>query len=313
MNNRTYSLATVLLILLALTPASAEPTGAPKTTIAISGFDLKSDFLADYGYSSDGGGLAAMMTNALSQSGQFIVLERTAISDVFAEQELTAAGLVRAESAAAPGQLIGAQILVVGHVTEFSEAEAGDSMSLGLADLGSKSLGIGLAPSSVEGVVGIDVRLIDATTGQIVSTFSVRAKKKSSSLGLRVSAKDLDFGQSSFQDSALGKAARKAINKATKQIVDAAVAVEWQGRIVDVDMGEVIINAGDSAGVAIGDRYQVYRVSKVLRDPQTGRVLGQRKRRVAEIQIFETHQEMAFGRVTDGEHSELRSNDIVTL
>jgi len=303
----------VVLFSLLAHPAWAEPQQAPKTTVAVMGFGLKSDFESAYGSTAAGGGLTAMLSSELEQTGQFLIVERPGLSDVFSEQELTAAGLVRPESAAAPGQLIGAQILVSGEVTEFSQAESGETGSMGIGGIGSNNFGIGLAPSSRKGVIGVDVRLIDATTSQVLSSFHVREEVESKSLGLKLVFKDASIAQSSFNDSALGKAARKAMAQIVQRIVAAAAETPWSGRVVDVDADEVAINAGGKAGIEVGERYQIFRITKVLRDPTTGRVLGERKRRVGEITIVEVDAEVAFGRFVQGDHGVPKNNDLVTL
>lgn len=304
----------VMAALLAMSAtAAAKPQAGPRNTIAVAGFGLKSDFEATYGSTEGAGGLAAMLSTALEQTGEFVVIERTALSDVFAEQELTAAGLVRSESAATPGELIGARILVMGQVTEFTEAESGGGFSLGLAGIGSKKLGIGLAPSSSKGVVGIDVRLVDATTSQLLATFNVREEVKGTSFGVALALEDISLGQKSFQKSALGKAARKAIDQVVSRVVKAAEETPWSGRVVDVEASEVVINAGGQAGIAVGERYQIHRVTKVLRDPASGRILGERKQRIGEITIFEVADEMAFGKLSPDASDTPKANDLVTV
>ena len=130
-------------------PAWAKPSHGPRLTITVARFNLKADFEAVYGPTDVGGGLTSMLTTALSESNRFLVVERGLISDVFAEQELTAAGLVSEEAAARPGKLIGAQLLVVGSITEFNEAESGKGFSIGIGGLGGrKRLGLGVAPQN---------------------------------------------------------------------------------------------------------------------------------------------------------------------
>lgn len=302
-----------LALTLVCSQVLAEARGAPKMTVAVMEFGLKSDFQAHYGVSSIDGNLAAMMTSALNATDRFLVVERTALTDVLAEQELTAAGLVRTENAAEPGKLLGARLLLVGHVTEFSHAQSGNGLSLGLANLGSDDLGVGLAPNSTSAIVGIDVRVIDSTTGQVVQTFHVREKAKKRSLGLRVSGSEVELGTSSFENTVLGKAARRAVARVAKEAAEVAATVPWSGLVVDVEHEEVVINAGSHAGIEVGDRYRISRVGKILRDPATGRVLGERTRAIADVEVVEVVEEMSFARLLSGSADIPRTGDKVTL
>jgi curli biogenesis system outer membrane secretion channel CsgG len=84
--------------------ATLEPYDGPKARIAVSRFVVK----AAKAYGAIGDGLADMLATALFQSNRYVVLERQALSDVLAEQDLGASGRVRAETAAAIGRIEGA-------------------------------------------------------------------------------------------------------------------------------------------------------------------------------------------------------------
>ena len=75
-------------------PADAMPKiSGPKRTISVGKFDAIGAFTAKYGNWDIGGGLSAMMTTALIESGQFIVVERANLQQVLSEQELKASRL----------------------------------------------------------------------------------------------------------------------------------------------------------------------------------------------------------------------------
>ena len=212
-----------------------------------------------------------------------------------------------------PGELIGARLIVMGEITEFSRTTSGNRGSVGVAAVGERGVALGLAPTSSEGVVSMDVRIVDSELGQVMSTFSVRKAVKRTSLGLRLDFGGTSIEQQSFTDSPLGKALREALVEVTRQIVAETDGLPWQGRVVDFDGGEVAINAGARDGIAIGERYEIYRVTKVLRDPATGRVLGARKRHIGALIVDEVDDQLAFGRFTPGAHGQPQPNDLVTL
>lgn len=278
----------------------------PKRTVAVASFGAKSDFLFQYGLSDLGGGLAAMLTTALVESGQFIVVERPDLTVILAEQELGANGLTTSESAPRLGALIGAQLLITGNVTEFSEVESGSGFSFGLGG----SVGIGLSPQKRKGVVGLDIRVTDATTGQVVFAYHVREKVKSRSFALDIAVSNFSIGGSDFSKTPLGKAARKAINTVVVEFAEEVAQREWSGQVVDFEFGEVAINSGSNAGIQAGDSFQIQRVTRVLTDPTTGQIIGQRKHEIGSIRITEVAENVAFG-TFEGDYPPQRG-DIVT-
>lgn len=279
----------------------------PKRTVAVASFLAKSDFLRQYGLSDLGGGLAAMLSTALVESGQFIVVERPDLNAVLGEQELGANGLTTAESAPRLGNLIGAQLLILGNVTEFDESTSGRGFSFGMGG----KVGLGVSPQSRKGIVGIDVRVVDTTTGQVVASYHVREEVKARAITVNVAVSGYNVGGSDFSKTPLGKAARKAINTVVVQFAEAAAEREWCGQVIDFEFGEVAINAGAGAGIRAGDSFRIYRVTRVLTDPTTGRVLGQRKHAIGEIVITEVDDNFAFGSF-EGDY-EPRRGDIVSV
>lgn len=279
----------------------------PKRTVAVASFFAKSDFLRQYGLSDLGGGLAAMLATALVESGQFIVVERPDLSAVLGEQELGANGLTTPESAPRLGNLIGAQLLIMGNVTEFSESDSGRGFSVGVGG----RLGIGVSPQSRKGVVGIDVRVVDTSTGQVVAAYHVREEVKARSVNVNVAVSGYRVGGTDFNKTPLGKAARAAINTVVVQFARAAAERDWSGQVVDFELGEVAINAGAGAGIQAGDTFRIYRVTRVLTDPTTGQVLGQRKRAIGEVVITEVDENVAFGSF-QGEYEPQRGDIVAT-
>ena len=257
----------------------------PKRTVAVAPFGVTSNFAAEYGFTDVGGGMAAMLATALVESSQFLVVERAQLSTVLAEQELGVNAMTTPESAVQPGSLLGAQLLIVGEVTEFSDADKGRGFGLGLS-LGQKQLG--LSPQSKTGTVGLDVRVIDTSSGRIVAVFQVREKLKSRAVAMNIGYKGRSAGISDFLRTPIGQAARSAINQVVQQFAVVAASQPWSGSVVDVEDQTLVINAGADSGVKVGDRFTIRRVAKVLTDPASGRVLGRR----TEIMGFATVEEV---------------------
>ena len=264
----------------------------PKRTVAVAPFGTKSDFLAQYGLTDVGGGLAAMLTTALIESGQVIVIERNRLSSLLNEQALQASGVVKAEGGPGIGRLVGAQLMIAGEVTEFSLAAKGKGFSFGLGSSGKR---LGLSPKAQTGTVAMDIRVIDTTSGEVVAAYAVHESIKSKALAVNVGLDQYSAGYTRFMKTPLGQAARVAITRAAQRFAEEMAAHTWTGNVVDFDRGDVSINAGAEAGIRIGDTLRVYRISKVLTDPATGRVLGQRKRAIGNVVIDGVEENLAFG------------------
>jgi curli biogenesis system outer membrane secretion channel CsgG len=280
----------------------------PKRTVAVAPFGVTSQFAAEYGFTDVGGGMAAMLATALVESNEFLVVERAQLSTVLAEQELGVNAMTTAESGVQPGQLLGAQLLIVGEVTEFSDAAKGRGFGLGFS-MGQKQLG--LSPQSKTGTVGLDVRVIDTANGRIVAAFRVREEVKSRSIAINVGYKGRSAGLSDFLRTPIGQAARNAINQVVQQFAAAASGQPWSGSVVEVEGGSLVINAGAEAGVRIGDRFVIRRVARLLTDPASGRVLGRRTEIMGFATVEEVGDALAYARFTPVFGSTAARGDLV--
>lgn len=252
-------------------PPSAPAAAGPKKRIAVLKFDVGAANASAAG-ADLGSGLAAQLTTALVNSGQYIVVERAELASVLREQELGMQRLVPGESAAQAGQLVGAQLLVRATVTDFDQKSGGGGLRLGVPLVGMGTGALGAATNV--GVVGIDMRVIDATTGQVVQSHHVEAKIESQALSADVGVRNMSFGGDAFEKTPLGQATRQAIEQAVTFVVAAGRPVAWTGRVVETNGDQVFVNAGTDAGLRTGDRFLVSTVGRTLTDPASGAVLG---------------------------------------
>lgn len=284
----------------------------PRRTVAVARFTTLPQFdLAQGGPADVGGGLAAMLTTALVDSGRFLVVERPQLEDVFSEQQLSANRLVNRESRVEPGQLVGAQWLITGHVTELSESVKGGGFSIG-ANIGGGTLGI--SPKKRVGTVAMDVRVIDTTTGAVVSSIQARESVTSRSIGFSAAVEDVDLASSRFNKTSVGQAARRAIEQVVHRLAETLADTRWSGRIVEFDGGEVVVNAGAEVGIEVGQVFEITHQAKALTDPVTGEVLGYRTRSLGTARVTEVLDRVAFAEFSPTTQSALPGrNDVVTL
>lgn len=138
---------------------------APRVTLAVMDFEVKAGHNAK-GTLADG--LSDMLVNALVETQCFRVVERSRMKDLLREQGLGLGGTVDASSAAEVGKMTGAQMLVMGTVTEFEEDANNSTIPLPFAG----KLSIGTAH------VGLQIRIVDSSTGVIMTSKSVNKKAK---------------------------------------------------------------------------------------------------------------------------------------
>jgi curli biogenesis system outer membrane secretion channel CsgG len=274
MKNRSIPVFVLILAVLTL-PLIAQDMSALKKRVAVVDFEDR----AHYGYDI-GKGVADMLVTALVESKKFMVIERTELEQVLNEQGLGQSGLVTPQSAAKVGQLLGAEMLVTGSVTEFGEKES--KVGGGLGRLGGLNVGV----SKKKARVAVDVRLVNVNTGEIVAAKSAVGEDASTGLD-NVGVNDIDFHNTDTWDNTqLGKASREAIEQCVEYITEGMESVPWVGKIIKAgDDGSIIMKPGSKGGVKPGMVFKVYRPGEELIDPDTGLSLGSEETMIGEIQV----------------------------
>jgi curli biogenesis system outer membrane secretion channel CsgG len=283
----------------------------PKRSVVVDKFDAVGSFTATYGAWDVGGGLAAMLTTALSQSGQFVVLERANVDRITYEQQLKANKVVNPETGPELFQVSGAQFIIIGSVTEFGAQDKGGGINIGLSGQGNNPLNALLGTTRTEGAVAIDMRIVDTTTTQVVQTVKVREPFSNTSVNVASTYKGIALGGNEFMNTPLGEATRHTIDKAVAQIIATAARQPWQAQIVDYDGKEVVINAGGNSGVKKGDHFNIERISQRFTDPATGEVLSTRKRSLGTLDITNVEDKVAFGNYTASNPDAPKRGDLV--
>jgi curli biogenesis system outer membrane secretion channel CsgG len=252
-------------------------------------------FKARYGDYDIGGGMAAMLTSALLESGQFLVTERANLSQILNEQELKGQQVTTGGTGPELGKLIGAQFLIYGAVTEFGTDDKGGGLSVGFMGLGGSQLGGSVGPQFSKGKVAMDIRVVDTTTGEIIENYRVEEKARSTALNAGINVKNVSIGSNQFMKTPLGEATRRAINAAVQRFTAGAAKIAWIGRIADVEGSDVYINAGKKDGVQQGDKFRVFRTTQAITDPDTGRVLKRKEQAIGTLEVIKVEDALAAG------------------
>jgi curli biogenesis system outer membrane secretion channel CsgG len=203
--------------------AQQESAFGAKARIAVSRFTNKTG--KGWWSGGIGDGMADMLATSLFNTNRFIVLERQAVQDVIQEQNLGASGRVSKETAAVIGKIEGAELLVMGAVTEFEPGASGAQGGIGGAGVpgwGGRILG-GITGGFREAHLAIDLRLVDARTSRIVAATSVEGTATDVNLGglLGGSGSSVALAGSlgGWSKTPLEKALRICLNKAVEFVV----------------------------------------------------------------------------------------------
>jgi len=169
------SILTILTALILSSSISAQIENVPKicpnlprdqkTVIAVSDFDIS----ARGAGSQSSAALKDMLSNALFGTGCFRIMERAKLASVSNEQNIGMSGGFNTRTTAKTGKLQGAQVLVMGNITEFKEKESGGA-------LGILTRTVGIAAASMKAHVGFVIKLVDANTGELLESKSFDKK-----------------------------------------------------------------------------------------------------------------------------------------
>lgn len=272
--------------------AAPAPSG-PKMIVCVDQFEGAGKLGWD-----EGPVMGAMLTDALMQSGRFLVVERPKLDNALKEQDLGAAGRINSQTALKIGAIVGAQYLIQGTVTQFEPGESGQSGRVGIPIGGFGSVGIG--GSKVTSKVAMQLRIIDLTTTVVLSTHKAEETATHKSIGADVYAKGFSVGGDQFKKTPLGETAEKCISKCVDHIIATLGSQPFRARVAAVEGKTIIINAGTNRGVTEGMVLNAMKQGKTITDPDTGLPLEVSFTKVGAVKVDSVSEKTAKCSVTEG-------------
>ena len=240
-------------------------------------------------------GIEAIVTDTMNRTGRFRLVERAALGDVLGEQDLASSGRVAKPSGAATGKVLGAELLVQVVVTDYEENTSGSSGGAG-GLLRKVPLVGGVGIKSGKGRVGLNFRLIDATTSEVLYTKQVESVIKQSGLTIAGAGwtGDALLGGfiSSYAKTPIGQAVIAGINKGVYELIKEIGARPAEGSVIKAEGKRVWLNIGDD-GVNMGDRLTVMSKGEELIDPDTGISLGSTDTALGDIEIIQVAEKFS--------------------
>lgn len=308
-------LALIALLSVLGVPAFAQTPAPARKRVAVLDFDYATvrSYVADiWGSDQDiGRGIADMLVTQMVRNGTYSVVERKQLDRILHEQNFQQSGRADASTAAQLGRILGVDAIIIGSVTQFGR----DDKKLGVGGgvrVGGVGIG-GIGRRSSKAVVGIDARIIDIRTAEIlgVATGFGESKRSGATLvggaavGGVAAGGAFDMSSSNFGSTILGEATRLAVDSLMTELVGASTKIvetvaAISGLVADVSGSELIINVGTSGGVRVGTEYPVVRPGREIKDPATGRVLRRMTSAVGKIKITSADETSAVGTLSGG-------------
>jgi len=191
-------------------------------------------------------------------------------------------------------KILGAQFLVAGAITEFESKQSG----VGAGAISFKGITIGGKKYIAK--IGLDLRIFDVNTSEIIASENVTEQVVTTKLVLGAYYKGIAFGSESFNKTPIGQATRKAIEKAVKIISEKLEPEPWQGKVVLVKNNLVYINAGSSIGVKEGYEFTISSPGEELVDPDTGLSLGFIEEKVGKVKVVKVSEKFSVAKIVEG-------------
>jgi curli biogenesis system outer membrane secretion channel CsgG len=286
-----------------------------RRSVAIEEFDystVMTESQAIFGTQANiGKGISALLTKRIAQDGKFTVVERQKVNTLIKEQDFGASGRVKKGTQARIGQIRGADYTLMGDIVTFGRDDKRKGAAGGGFGGGGGGFG-GIRRNEFKAVVMLNFRLVDNESSEVIMTGEARGESKRNATaagggfwtGGMAAGGVVDFGSSNFAETIIGEATIDAVNKISEQIsaqsssASGAKQIEIEAKVASVDGSMVIIAAGSEAGVQVGDKFEISRIVKEVKDPTTKEVLDVVTAPVGSLTIATVKPKIAYGTFT---------------
>ena len=256
---RIKKLLSVLLVLVVTLPMAAQGERTIKRKVAIGRFSNETQYAKGMFYDKENDPMRKqaldILSSKLAASEKFILLEREDLD-------------ILVNEAGSEMNKIGADYIILGSITEFGRKTEGEQKVFSSTKT-----------QTVE--AGVSIRLVEASTGLIIYSDEAKGYAETSS------KQTMGIGGAAGYDATLSdKAISAALSQLVENIINKCMDKPWKSYILSVDDGTYIISGGASQGLVAGDRFDVYKKGKVVKNPQTGMNVELPGKKMGEITIL---------------------------
>ena len=236
-------LLSILLVMMVALPLTAQEERTIKRKVAIGRFSNETQYAKGLFYDKENDPMRKqaldILSSKLASSGKFILLEREDLD-------------ILVNEAGADMNKIGADYIILGSITEFGRKTEGEQKVFSSTKT-----------QTVE--AGVSIRLVEAATGLIIYSDEAKGFAETSSkqtLGLG--------GPAGFDATLSDKAISAALSQLVENIFNKCMDKPWKSYILSVEDGTYVISGGASQGLVAGDKFNLYKKGKTVKNPQTG-------------------------------------------
>ena len=255
-----------------------------KRKVAIGRFSNETEYGKGLFYDKDNDPMGKqaldILSTKLAASGKFLLLERNDLAQLLDEA---------AKNGMSAQQMIGADYVIIGSITEFGRKTTSQSKVFS----SSKT-------QTVEAAVSL--RLVDVATGQII--YSEEGKGEAE---ITTKTSFVGTGGHAGYDATLSdKAISAAINQLVENIINKLTDKPWCSYFLSWDADGIFIAGGASQGLEPGMTFQVKTKGKQVKNPQTGMMVTLPGKVIGKIVVDQTlgdspENEFSMVSIVDGE------------
>jgi hypothetical protein len=263
-------------------PSLPFPQISLKRKVAILSFENHTSYKEE----KIGEAVAKKLSDKLEATQRVVTLDKTVVSEMLAREGFKFESLSDPSVIKRGHQSLGIQAFTLGTVTDVSLLSSKTSET---SD-----------EETTFATAKVEIRLIDASTGNLLKTFIGRSPI---------------FGTKETGEGSRGKAVLKAIDLSLEDILEGFLRqldlLDWATTIARVEGETIYLNAGKLSGIRIGDTLEVFEPGKEILHPVSnlslGWTTGKQKGAVKVTDLFGV--DAAVGRVVQG--AGFSSNDVV--
>jgi len=299
----------ILVVILAAAPLAAQEQ---KPAMAIKDFDystVMTGVQAVFGTNYNiGRGIKALLTTRLTQGGNYTIVERANLDAIMKEQEFLQSDRAKQGSGARMGAIQGADVFLMGDITTFGRDDQTKQAGGIAGRIGSGFGGFGMKKKKSKAVVVIDYRLVDGTSGAVLTTGEARGEstRQSNSFALgggggrTFGAGGAGMESSNFAETIIGEAVTQCVDKLAANLEQQAsqiepTKIEISALVAKVTGTQVIFTAGEADGVQVGQKLEVHKVVDEVKHPVTGEVLETITDKIGELTVTRVSGSVSFG------------------
>jgi hypothetical protein len=222
---------------------------------------------------------------------------------------------VRQGTGAKIGQLTGADVNLYGDIVIFGRDDTTKRKGAAgiVGGLFGRAAGAAVAFNREEkAVVGINLRLVDTETGEVIETAEARGESSRSSkdyagvLGVAgagagaAAAGSSGMTSSNFQQTIIGEATSNAVTKVVEYLEGRVPKLPAkpraiEGRVAVIGAGTATLAVGSNDGVLRGDRFEILQINGEIRDPATKEVIDVEAVKIGELVVDNVRDRTASG------------------